>query len=65
MLVEGWTREYAAGGFWRGGKTIDVNWVEPAAGERTRNEGIWSANVRNRGEEDDGNLREVVREKER
>ena len=45
MLVEGWTREYAAGGFWRGGETIGVNWVEPAAYERTRNEGIWEGRL--------------------
>jgi len=34
-------QESTAGGFWRGGKTIDVNWVEPAANEQTKNEGIW------------------------
>ena len=29
-------RERGAGGFWRGGETIGVNWVEPAAYERTK-----------------------------
>jgi len=31
LLEEEWTREWAAGGFWRGEKTVDVNLVEPAA----------------------------------
>jgi len=45
MMAEGEKNMVAGGrmderecdwGFWRGGETIDVNWVEPAANERTK-----------------------------